>query len=189
MSNLKINDTITKIVNYSPVVLFTVMFLIFGVTGYLQHEYYLNIYDGILEDTMYVAFLFPLIIQTLRLVTGFLSSSFFQKGRYLLGVLVFAFSLWLTLFEHNEAANMGQFWTTIEIDISTATQIEDSKILLVQDSITIMIRILIWSALGLEFFLAFWLTMTSKKQNKKDDNYVIIEKEKKSKNGAVSSVK
>lgn len=188
MSNLKINQTITKIADYSPIILFTVMFMIFATTGYLQHEYYLTIYDGILTDTMYVAFLFPVIVQTLRLVTGFLSSSFFKKGRYFFGVLVFLFSLWLTVFEHNEAANMGQFWTTLEVDLSTVTQIENSKILLVEDSITVMIRILIWSALVLEFFLAFWLGIGGKEKLKNTDNYVIIEKEKKLKNGAVSHV-
>lgn len=188
----KVDDSINSIVSYAPVILFVVMFAIFAATGYLQHQYYLNIFDGILDDTMYVAFLFPVIVQSLRLVTGFLSSSFFRKGKYLFGVLVFLFSLWLTLFEHNEAQHMGEFWTIVEIDTSTITQIPDTKLVLVQDSIIIMIRILIWSALALEFFLAFWLGMGAKKTDDskmaQESNYVKIPSPKKSSNGIAKGV-
>jgi len=166
----KVDESINRIADYAPIILFVVMFAIFASTGYLQHEYYLTIFDGILEDTMYIAFLFPVIVQTLRLVTGFLSSSFFRKGKPLFGVMVFLFSLWLTVFEHNEAAHMGQFWTMVEFDVSTITQVQDTKLILVQDSITIMIRILIWSALVLEFFLAFWLGMGAK--TKDNEEYI-----------------
>lgn len=198
MQNTKFNvdNSINTISNYAPVILFVTMFAIFAVTGYLQHEYYSTIFTGILDDTMYVAFLFPLIVQVLRLVTGFLSSSFFKKGKYVFGVMVFLFSLWLTVFEHNEAQHMGEYWTTIELDISV-TQI-DSKIVLVQDSIVMMVRILIWSALVLEFFLAFWLGMGAKEQGskgagskgvKEDDNYIKLPTGKKQLNGVANSVK
>jgi len=188
VTKFKVDSSINKISDYAPMILFVTMFAIFAITGYLQHEYYRTIFTGILDDTMYVAFLFPLIVQVLRLVTGFLSSSFFRKGKYFLGVLVFLFSLWLTVFEHNEAANMGEYWTAIELDISV-TQI-DSKIILVQESIVMMVRILIWSALVLEFFLAFWLGMGAKEQGSKEqDNYIKIPNEKKQGNGIAKSVK
>lgn len=160
---LNIDSTINKISDFAPVVLFVVMILIFVATGYLQNEYYKIVFASALEDTMYIAFLFPVIVQTLRLVTGFLSASFFKKQRYFIGSMVFLFSLWLTVFEHKEAMHMGQFWTAINIDLTTITQMENAKISLVKDSITTMVRILVWSALVLEFFLAFWLGM------KKDD--------------------
>jgi len=169
-SKFSIDQTIGQISNFAPVVLFIVMVMIFSVTGYLQKEYYSTIFLDVLDDTQYIAFLFPVIVQTLRLVTGFLSASFFKKKKYFLGVCVFLFSLWLTVFEHNEAAHMGQFWTVLDIDLSTVTQMQNTKLSLVRESITIMVRILIWSALVLEFFLAFWLGMKTKKDNELDES-------------------
>ena len=191
MQNTKfsIDHTIGQISNFAPVVLFIVMVMIFSVTGYLQKEYYSTIFLDVLDDTQYIAFLFPVIVQTLRLVTGFLSASFFKKQKYFLGVLVFLFSLWLTVFEHNEAAHMGQFWTVLDIDLSTVTQMQNTKLSLVRESITIMVRILIWSALVLEFFLAFWLGMKKKKDDDLDTS-ILPENEKSfSSNGQSKSKK
>ena len=171
-NKFSIDDTINTITNYAPVVLFIMLLLTLVSTGYLQREYYTSVYDGILVDTQYIAFLFPVIIQTIRLITGFLSASFFKKRKFLFGTLVFIFSLWLTVFEHNEASHMGIFWTTIDFDLTTLTQIQEAKLQLTRDGITIMVRILVWSALLIELFLAFWLGM--KKETDEKVEYVDV---------------
>jgi len=171
-NKFSIDDTINTITNYAPVVLFIMLLLTLVSTGYLQREYYTSVYDGILVDTQYIAFLFPVIIQTIRLITGFLSASFFKKRKFLFGTLVFIFSLWLTVFEHNEASHMGIFWTTIDFDLTTLTQIQEAKLQLTRDGITIMVRILVWSALLIELFLAFWLGM--KKETVEKVEYVDV---------------
>ena len=167
-SKLNINQTIDKISEFAPAILFGTMVTIFIITGYLQKEYYTMIFDGILTETMYMSFVIPSVIQVLRMVTGFLSAAFFKKRKMFLGVLVLIFSIWLTSYEHGEAEHMGEYWTTFEIDLSTAVQTENAKILLVRESIISMVRLLVWSALVLELFLAFWLGMKKKKDDDLD---------------------
>ena len=159
--------------DFAPVVLFVVMLLMFISTGYLQREYYNNVFTDALESTDFIALLIPIVIQTLRLVTGFLSASFFKKRRFLMGVFVFLFSLWLTGFEHREAMHMGDYWTVMELDITTLTQVENTKLQLTKNSITDVVRILVWGALVLEFFLAMWLG-AKKESTSNDDEYAEV---------------
>lgn len=161
MQSYSIDSTIAKIVDFAPIVLFTMLFLVLFLTGYLQQHFYATVFTTVLEQTEYLAFLFPLIIQVLRLVTGFLSASFFKKRKFIAGIAVFVFSIWLTMFEHNEAKHMGEYWVTATADLSTVVQTE-ATITLTKDIITSMMHILIWGALFLEFFLAIWLSMRTK---------------------------
>jgi len=161
-----INQTIDKMVELAPVVLFSMLFLTLFLTGYLQSHFYTSVFSSVLP-TEYLAVLFPIVVQVLRLVTGFLSASFFKKKRFVAGVVVFLFSIWLTMFEHHEAKSMGEYWVTMSVDLSTITQV-DTVVTLTKEVITSMMHILIWGALFLEFFLAVWVSMKSNQaQNKK----------------------
>ena len=155
-------------VEFAPVVLFTVLFLTLFLTGYLQSHFYTSVFSKVLP-TEYLAVLFPVVIQVLRLVTGFLSASFFKKKRFLAGTVVFIFSLWVTMFEHNEAKHMGSYWVSTGIDLSTVVQSE-MVVTLTKDIITSMMQILIWSALFLELFLAVWVSKL--KPETKNEGYV-----------------
>lgn len=160
-----INSTISKMVDFAPVVLFSMLSVNLFLTGYLQSNFYTSVFSEVLP-TEYLAVLFPIVIQILRLVTGFLSASFFKKKRYFIGITVFLFSIWLTMFEHNEAKHMGEFWVSSVIDMSTVTQAE-TVITLTREIITSMMHILIWSALFLELFLALWLSNLKPEQEEK----------------------
>ncbi len=168
-TKFSINPTIDKIVEFAPLFLFTMLFIVLFLTGYLQRQFYTQVFTGVMEQTEYLAFLFPVVIQVLRLVTGFLSASFFKKHRYAAGIAVLIFSIWLTMFEHNEAKHMGEFWVNSSIDLSTVVQSEMS-LNLTKDIITSMMHILIWGALFLEIFLAVWLSFDSSKNE--NEGYV-----------------
>ena len=169
MQNKTLSATIDTMTEYAPAVLFIVMLLIFATTGYLQMVYYTKIFEGALEETDFVAVLIPIVIQSLRLVSGFLSASFFKKGRYVVGFFVLVCSLWLTGFEHREAEHMGAYWTTIDISLTTLTQVEGAKLELTQNAIVSVVHILVWSALVLELFLALWLGTGKSKKSDADD--------------------
>ena len=163
MKSNNINIAIDKLVELAPIILFVVLFLVLFLTGYLQSHFYSSIFKGLLP-TEYMAVLFPVVVQTLRLVTGFLSSSFFKKKRIAAGITVFIFSLWLTMFEHNEAKSMGEYFVSLNIDLSTLTQTE-AIVSLTKEIITDVVHILIWGALFLEFFLAIWLSQSEASNN------------------------
>lgn len=177
-----INSTINKMVEFAPVVLFTTLFITLFLTGYLQSHFYSSVFKEVLP-TEYLAVLFPIVIQVLRLVTGFLSASNFKKKRYISGIVVFIFSLWLTMFEHNEAKHMGMYWVSTPMDLSTVVQ-ADLVVTLTKDIITSMMQILIWSALFLELFLAVWLSKTEGKSVSAADEGYVIPGSNFSKNGA-----
>jgi len=175
-----INQAIEKAIQFAPVVLFGTLVSILFLTGYLQSHFYTTTFNDILP-TQYIATLFPLTIQILRLVTGFLSAAFMKKKRYVAGIIVLIFSIWLSVFEHNEAAHMGELWVQTELDLSTVTQMS-TKVILTREIITNMMRILIWSALFLELFMAMWM---GKKEGKKQSGRRINQRQYRQENGFV----
>lgn len=156
-NNFDMSSAINKIVDFSPVVLFTMLFLVLSLTGYLQQHFYNNVFAPVLPETEYLAFVFPVVIQVLRLVTGFLSASFFKKRKFVAGIAVLIFSIWITMFEHQEAKVMGEYWVNLPLDLSTVAQ-ADVMVEISQHAITSMMHILIWGALFLEIFLAIWVS-------------------------------
>ena len=154
-----INSTIDQITDYAPAVLFTMMCIMFGLTGWMQYQFY----GGILPafEQGYLVFFFPIVMQVLRFVTGFLSGAFFKKRRWFMGLIVLMFSIWLSVYEYNEAKEMAIFWT--DLDISARPITHSAEILTItKDTIQGIMTVLIWGALVLEFFLAAWLGGTEK---------------------------
>lgn len=168
--HLEINTAIDRISDYAPVVLFIMMLLMFCMTGWLQHKFLAGIFSDVIPDSKYIALLFPIVIQVLRLVTGFLSASFLKKGSYFFGVIVLLFSLWLSAFEYNEVGHMADFWTGVDLDLSVIVQ-ADLKVTISKSVISNVMTVLIWGAMVLEFFLAGWLTAVNRveKDNRNTD--------------------
>jgi len=159
MTNVKsfdVNSTIDKISSYAPVMLFITMIVMFGLTGWMQHQFLKGILENKFPGASYLVFLFPIVVQVLRFVTGFLSASFFKKSKWGYGVFVFLFSIWLSIFEFSEVKNMAIFWTDIDVSLQPVTHSELS-ISVTKEIITGVMTVLIWGALVLEFFLAAWV--------------------------------
>ncbi len=156
-NNFDLTPTINKIVELAPAVLFAMLVIVLSLTGYLQQHFYHNVFAPVIPETEYLAFLFPVVIQVMRFVTGFLSAAFFKKRKFAAGTFVLLFSIWLTMFEHQEAKSMGAFWVNLPVDLSTVAQAE-LMVEISKGAITSMMHILIWAALFLEIFLAVWVS-------------------------------
>ena len=153
--NFSINDTIDGISNYAPLVMFVMMVVMFCLTGLMQHLFLDESMEAV-PGGIYVAFLFPIIIQVLRFVTGFLSASFFKKKRWILGVFVLLFSVWLSVFEYQTVDEMVLLWTQLDLSLEPITHSE-LKIAITKEVLRGVMNVLIWGALILEIFLAAWL--------------------------------
>lgn len=163
MANVKsfdVNSTIDQVSNYAPIVLFIMMVIMFGLTGWMQHLFLKGVFADKFQGAEYLVFLFPIVVQVLRFVTGFLSASFFKKSKWGYGIIVFLFSLWLSVFEFGEVEEMAIFWTSFDIDLKPVTHNEMS-VSITKEIITGVMTVLIWGALVLEFFLAAWVGSTS----------------------------
>ena len=156
VKHLSVNDTIDSISNYAPLVIFVMMVTMFGLTGWMQYHFLKGVLDGKIDGVGYLIFLFPIVIQILRFVTGFLSASFFKKGKWLLGVLVLGFSIWLSIFEYGKVSDMAIVWTTLDITTEPVTH-SPTSINITKNIIRGIMTVLIWGALVLEAFLAFWV--------------------------------
>jgi len=128
-------------------------------TGWMQYQFL----GGVLKalESGYLIFLFPIVMQVLRFVTGFLSASFFKKGSWFFGIIVLLFSIWLSVYEYNEVDKMAAYWSNLDISTRPLNHSPEA-IAITKDSITGIMTILIWGALILEFFLAAWLGSISK---------------------------
>lgn len=161
-----VNSAIEGISEYAPIVVFLMMVIMFALTGWMQHHFLVGVLEGI-PGTNYLVFLFPLVIQVLRFVTGFLSASFFKKKKWGLGIFVFCFSVWLSVFEYGEVEGMASFWTQVDIGVKPITH-SDLKVSITKEIITGIMVVLIWGALVLEFFLASWIGMGNTVDNDVD---------------------
>lgn len=150
-----VSSTIDSISEYAPVVVFVMMVIMFALTGWMQHHFLVGIL-GDIPGTSYLVFIFPIIIQILRFVAGFLSASFFRKKRWTLGICVFCFSIWLSVFEYGKVEGMADFWTQFDVDLKPVTH-SNLKASITKEIITGIMVVLIWGALVLEFFLASWM--------------------------------
>ena len=154
-----INSTIDQISNYAPVVIFSMILIMLGLTGWMQCQFLGGVLTAL--DAGYLIFLFPIVMQVLRFVTGFLSASFFKKGSWIYGVIVFGFSVWLSVYEYGEVDKMAAYWTNLDISTRPLNHSEET-LSITRDSIVGIMTILIWGALVLEFFLAAWLGSLTK---------------------------
>ena len=145
------------------------MLFMFAMTGWLQYTYISSVFTDVIPGASYIAFLFPIVIQVLRLVTGFLSASFLKKRRIFFGILVLLFSIWLSAFEYHKVEDMSLYWTSIEVDLEQVLQTE-LRVEISKNVITGIMTVLIWGALVLEFFLAAWLSATNNRKSVKQDN-------------------
>ena len=161
MQNKKfsINSTIDQISNYAPVVIFSMILIMLGLTGWMQYQFLGGVLTAL--EAGYLVFLFPIVMQVLRFVTGFLSASFFKKGSWIYGVIVFGFSVWLSVYEYGEVDKMAAYWTNLDISTRPLNHSEET-LSITRDSIVGIMTILIWGALVLEFFLAAWLGSLTK---------------------------
>ena len=160
VNSFDVNNTIDKISSYAPVVLFVMMVVMFSLTGWMQFHFLKGIFKDKFPGSKYLVFLFPIVVQVLRFVTGFLSASFFKKSRWGYGVFVFLFSIWLSVFEFGEVKNMAIFWTDIDVSLKPVTH-NELAISVTKEIITGVMTVLIWGALVLEFFLAAWVGSSS----------------------------
>jgi hypothetical protein len=155
VNSFDVNLTIDSISDYAPLVIFVIMVLMFTLTGWMQYNFLTSVFSSI-PGAGYLTFLFPIVLQILRFVTGFLSASFFKKKRWAFGLFVFCFSMWLSVFEFNEVHSMADFWANIDLNMKPIVHSE-LKISITKEIIEGVMTILIWGALVLEFFLAAWL--------------------------------
>lgn len=186
MTNVKsfdVNYTIDKISSYAPVVLFVMMVVMFSLTGWMQFHFLKGIFKDKFPGAEYLVFLFPIVVQVLRFVTGFLSASFFKKSKWGYGVFVFLFSIWLSIFEYGEVKNMAIFWTSLDVSLQPVTH-NDLSVSVTKEIITGVMTVLIWGALVLEFFLAAWVGSTSPTPSEQIDNNISF-----SQNGATKKGK
>lgn len=186
MTNVKsfdVNSTIDKISSYAPVVLFVMMVIMFALTGWMQFHFLKGIFQDKFPGSGYLVFLFPIVVQVLRFVTGFLSASFFKKSKWGYGVFVFLFSIWLSIFEYGEVKNMAIFWTSFDVSLQPVTH-NDLSVSVTKEIITGVMTVLIWGALVLEFFLAAWVGSTAPTPSEQIDNNISF-----SQNGATKKGK
>ena len=157
------NSMIDQLSNFTPVILFVTRLLLFLIVGILQNQFYSELFlTAMPERAGFIGLTIPIVIQILRLTSGLLSASFFKSKRYFLGVMVFAFSIWLSMFEHNEVKHMAEIWgniTLLESDNILLPMME-RKVELSTEALQSIMQVMIWSALILELFLAFWLSGT-----------------------------
>ena len=171
VKSFDVNSTIDQISNYAPVVLFVMMVVMFSLTGWMQYHFLDGIFQNKFAGAKYLVFLFPIIVQVLRFVTGFLSASFFKKSKWVYGTIVFLFSIWLSVFEFGEVKNMAIFWTNVDVDLKPLTHNELS-VSVTREIITGVMTVLIWGALVLEFFLAAWIGSSSPTPSEEEENNV-----------------
>lgn len=171
VNRFDVNSTIDQISNYAPVVLFIMMVTMFGLTGWMQYHFLNGIFADKFKGAEYLVFLFPIVVQVLRFVTGFLSASFFKKSKWGYGVFVFLFSIWLSIFEYGEVKNMAIFWTDIDVSLQPLTH-NDLSVSVTKEIITGVMTVLIWGALVLEFFLAAWVGSASPTLPEQEDNNI-----------------
>ena len=155
------NSMIDQLSSYTPVILFVTMLLLFLIVGILQNQFYSELFTTAMpEKAGFIGLTIPLVIQILRLTSGLLSASFFKSKRFFLGTMVFAFSIWLSMFEHNEVKHMAEIWGSITIveESNILLPMMQKKIELSTNALQQIMQVMIWSALVLELFLAFWLS-------------------------------
>ena len=143
-SNFDVSKVMGQLSEAAPASLFFVMLLCFGYMGLLQYEYYTHIYSTTLPDkSTFFGIASPLILQLLRIASGLTSANFFKHGRFFPALLVFAFSVYLSYWEHLEADHLYQYFSKVDGN---------------DGAILDFMRLAIWSALVLEFFLAVGLS-------------------------------
>jgi len=175
VNHLSVNATVDGISNYAPLVIFVMMLTMFGLTGWMQYHFLKGVLDGKVEGIGYLIFLFPIVIQVLRFVTGFLSASFFKKGKWLLGALVLGFSIWLSIFEYGKVSDMAVVWTTLEVSAQPLTHSPTSNVTITRNIITGIMTVLIWGALVLEAFLAFWVSTVDDSEDEENEKLELKE--------------
>lgn len=163
------NSMIDQLSSYTPIILFVTMLLLFLIVGIIQNQFYSELFlVAMPEKAGFIGLTIPVVIQILRLTSGLLSASFFKSKRFFLGVCVFAFSIWLSMFEHNEVKHMAEIWgsvTLLEAD-NIVVPMMQKKIELSTNALEAIMQVMIWSALILELFLAFWLSGNKSETNK-----------------------
>lgn len=164
VKSLNVSSTIDSISDYAPLVIFMMMLAMFGLTGWMQHHFLKAALSEKIEGVSYLIFLFPIIVQVLRFVTGFLSASFFKKGKWLIGFLVLGFSIWLSVFEYSKVDDMTTVWTTIDLSTEAVTHYP-THVDITKNIIRGIMIVLIWGALVLEFFLAFWISSVAEEDS------------------------
>jgi len=172
MANVKhssLSEGIEAITDYAPVVIFISIVAMYFLTGWLQHHFMKDVLVANLSKVEALSFQFPILIQSLRFILGFICVSFFSKKRWFFGVLVFMLSIWLAVFEFSKVEHMANFWTNIA-DVNSSVKIEITK-----DIITGVMTILIWGALILEFFLAAWIGYDENNFSVVESNPSVIE--------------
>ena len=160
MANVKhssLTEGIEAITGYAPVVLFLSILAMYGLTGWMQHHFMRDVLVASISKVEALSIQFPILIQSLRFILGFVCVSFFTKGRWFFGGLVFCLSIWLALFEYSKVDKMAMFWTNVEVTTEAVTH-SDLKVKITSEIVVGVMTILIWGALILEFFLAAWVS-------------------------------
>ena len=174
VNHLNVSDTIDSISSYAPLVIFIMMITMFSLTGWLQYHFLSGVLQGKFDGVNYLVFVFPVVVQVLRFVTGFLSASFFKKGKWVLGGLVLCFSVWLSIFEFSKVNDMADFWTNIDISTEALTH-SSATVSITQNIIKGIMTVLIWGALVLECFLAFWVGSSNREGHKTSSGEMLNE--------------
>ena len=180
-------NLIDQLSAFTPLILFVTMILLFFILAIFQNHFYSDLFQKSMpEKAGFVGLVIPLVIQVLRLTSGLLSASFFKEKRFLLGVLVFAFSIWISLFEHNEVKHMAEIWGSITVidENNVIIPTLQTSVELSKNALSAIMQVMIWSALVLELFLAFWLGgQKSTSEKKQHQNKVIFSQNGSQKNG------
>ena len=113
VNHSSLKDGIESITEYAPIVLFVSILAMYGLTGWMQHHFMKDVLVASLNKVEMLSFQFPILVQTLRFILGFVCVSFFTKGRWFFGSLVFGLSIWLAVFEYSKVDKMAMFWTCL----------------------------------------------------------------------------
>lgn len=167
VNHSSLKDGIETITNFAPVVIFVSIVCMYGLTGWLQHHFMNDVLVASLSKVDALSFQFPILIQSLRFILGFICVSFFSKSRWFFGILVFLLSIWLAVFEYGKVEHIANFWTNVDV-----AEVSKLRLDITKDIITGVLTILIWGALILEFFLAAWVGYDYDLEESKNSNAV-----------------
>lgn len=166
-----------QLTEYSPMLLFVAMLLTFIFMGVLQNKFYSDLfYEPMPELSVFLGIGGATIFQIMRMASGLTSAFLFKNGNTVKGIIVLAFSLWLSYTEHIEAGHMAETWGAVQLLDENNALVPETSLTASKDAFLLLLRMFIWASLALELGLAF--TMTSKSNSNELDASILPEMDK-----------
>ncbi|MEM6359979.1 MAG: hypothetical protein AAF731_07790 [Bacteroidota bacterium] len=154
--NSSVESMIKGLINFSPWLLVIGMLLLFCIPAGLQQSYYSDIFTPRMGSTgIALSVMIAIALIIVRMATGFASAKLFVSGSPWSGLITLTLSVGLTYFEHLEAPGIANHYADGD--------------LLVEGTMTGLIRAAVWAACGLELILAMVLYQSKEKMNDADN--------------------